>query len=104
MLQTIEILSIIISFSSDSNNLICILFWSDIVGRTSPVFLGIANAVCCVDGCTMNVYCCYSIGAVSKTVGFSGFIGVYLYIFATVWYIGLIKWLFPAPPPPVINR
>ena len=45
MLQTIEILSIIISFSSDSNNLICILFWSDIAGGTSPVFLGIANAV-----------------------------------------------------------
>ena len=45
MLQTIEILSIIISFSSDSNNLICVLFWSDIAGRTSPVFLGIANAV-----------------------------------------------------------
>ena len=45
MLQTIEILSIIISFSSDSNNLICVFFWSDISGRTSPVFLGIANAV-----------------------------------------------------------
>ena len=45
MLQTIEILSIIISFSSDSNNLICVFFWSDIAGRTSPVFLGIANAV-----------------------------------------------------------
>ena len=45
MLQTIEILSIIISFSSDSNNFICVLFLSDIAGRTSPVFLGIANAV-----------------------------------------------------------
>ena len=45
MLPTIEISYIIISFSSDSNNLICVPFWSVIAGRTSPVFLGVANAV-----------------------------------------------------------
>ena len=45
MLPTIEISSIIIAFSSHSDNLICVLFWSDIADRTSPVLLGIANAV-----------------------------------------------------------
>ena len=92
----IEILSIINSLSSDSNNLICVLFWSDIAGRTSPEFFCIADAVFMVVP-PMFI-------AASKTVGFSRFIGAYLYVFVAVWYIVSIKWLFPAPPPPVINR
>ena len=68
MLPTIEISSIIIAFSSHSDNLICVLFWSDIADRTSPVLLGIANAV------LMFVPAMFiaatPVDAASKTVGF----------------------------------
>ena len=68
MLPTIEISSIIIVFSSHSDNLICVLFWSDIADRTSPVLLGIANAV------LMFVPAMFiaatPVDAASKTVGF----------------------------------
>lgn len=83
MLPTIEISSIIISFSSHSDNLICVVFWSDIAGRTSPVFLGIANAVFMV--APSMFIAATPVGAASKTVGYSGFIGAFLYIFTTVW-------------------
>lgn len=68
MLPTTEISSIIIAFSSHSDNLICVLFWSDIADRTSPVLLGIANAV------LMFVPAMFiaatPVDAASKTVGF----------------------------------
>ena len=51
VIPTIEISSIIITFSSHSDNLICVLFWSDIAGRKSRVLLGIANAVLMVVLC-----------------------------------------------------
>lgn len=45
LLETMEISSIMISFSSDNESLICVFFLSEIAGRLSPVSLGIARAV-----------------------------------------------------------
>lgn len=68
MLPTIEISSIIIAFSSHSDNLICVLFWSDIADRTSPVLLGIANAVLMI--VPAMFIAATPVDASSKTVGF----------------------------------
>ena len=76
VIPTIEISSIIITFSSHSDNLICVLFWSDIASRKSPVFLGIANAVVMV--VPSKFIATTPVDAASKTVGFSGFIGACL--------------------------
>lgn len=111
MLPTIEISSIIIAFSSHSDNLICVLFWSDIADRTSPVLLGIANAVLMivpaifiaatpVDAAskTVGFLACVQPpptskksdffevrGGCTQAIGFPGFIGAYLQVFTTVW-------------------
>ena len=111
MLPTIEISSIIIAFSSHSDNLICVLFWSDIVDRTSPVLLGIANAVLMfvpamfiaatpVDAAskTVGFLACVQPpltskksdffevrGGCTQAIGFPGFIGACLQVFTTVW-------------------
>ena len=78
MLPTIKISSIIITFSSHSDNLICILFWSDIAGRTSPVLLGIANAVLMIVPSMFIAATPVDAAHASKTVGFPGFIGACL--------------------------
>ena len=83
MFATIETSSIIISFSSDSDNLICVLFWSDIVGRTLLVFLGIAK-LCLQLYHQCLVLLLLQVGAAGKTVGFSGLIGAYLKVLTTV--------------------
>jgi len=76
VLPTIEILSIIISFSSPSGNLTCVLSWADIDGRTSPVFFCIANAVLMV---VPSMFIAATlVDAASKAVGFSGFVGACL--------------------------
>ena len=105
MLPTIEISSIIIAFSSHSDNLICVLFWSDIADRTSPVVLGIANAVLMivpamfiaatpVDAAskTVGFLACVQppltsrgSGAAVQAIGFPGFIVACLQVFTTVW-------------------
>ena len=73
MLPTIEISSIIIiTFSLHSDNLICVLFWSNIAGRKSPVFLDIANALLMV--VPSKFIAVTPVDAASKTAGFSGFI------------------------------
>ena len=46
MLATIDILSVMINLRSASDDiLICVFFWPDIAGKSSPVSLGIAKAV-----------------------------------------------------------
>ena len=102
MLETMEISSIIISFSSDIETLIWVFFWSDIVGRLSPVSLGIAKAVFTV---VPSMFIAETpVGAIKSTVGSPGLVIVCLNVFTTEWYIVFIKWLLPAPAPPVIKR
>ena len=45
MFETIDISSIMISFNSAKDNLICVRLWSDIAGTLFPHSLGIARAV-----------------------------------------------------------
>lgn len=83
MLATIEISSIIISFNSDSNNLICVLFWSDIPGSSfSFVYLGIANAVFMLLAPSMLI-AATPVGAAStsRTIVYSGLTEGYLKCF-----------------------
>ena len=89
MLPTMEISSMTISFSSDNDNLICVLFWSDIGGTLSPVSTGIARAVFIV--VPSMLMAATPVGAIKRTVGNSGFMGACLNVFVTVWYIVLIK-------------
>ena len=80
--DTIEISSMITSFKSDNAILICVLFWSDNGGRLSPDSLGIANAVCIV--VPLMLIAATPVGAISKTVGFSGLVIPCLKVFVVV--------------------
>ena len=102
MLETMETSSIIMSFSSDSESLIWVFFWSDIAGRFSPASFGIANAVFIV---FPSIFMAETpVGAINSTVGSSWLLVTCLNVFTTVWYINFVTWLFPDPPPPVRKR
>ena len=102
MFPTIEISSIIISFSSENDSLNWVFFWSDIAGRLSLVCWGIARAVFIV--VPLILIADTPVGAIKSSIGSSGFLQACRKVLAAVWYIVFIKWLFPAPAPPVIKR
>ena len=82
MFDTSEISSMITSFKSDSAILIYVLFWSDKGGRLSPDSLGVANAVCIV--VPLMLIAATPVGAISKTLGFSGLVIACLKVFVMV--------------------
>ena len=98
MLETVETSSIVISFSSDNETLIWVFFWSGIAERFSPAPLGIANALFIV------VPSIFMPETPVGTAGSSGLPVTCLNVFTTVWYINVVSWRFPVPPPPVRNR
>ena len=83
MFETIEISSIIITFSSASDILSCVLFWSDNGRRLSPTSLGMARPVLMVVASIFTA--ATPVGAIIKRVGISGFDGPYLKVFSAVW-------------------
>ena len=101
MLEIIEISSIIVSFSSDRETLICVFFWSDIERRLSPVSFGITKAVLTV--VTPMFMTETPVSAINRTVGRLALPLACLNV-AAVWYIVFIKWPLPDPGPLVIQR
>ena len=94
-----DISSTIISFSSDNANLSCVLFWSESGFRVEPASFGMPKAVLTV--VPLILIAATPVGAIRKTDRYSRLVAVCLNAFVTVWYIVLIRWLLPAPPPQV---
>lgn len=77
-------------------------FKSDISGGLSPDSLGIANAVCIV--VPLILMEATPVGAINKTVEFSGLLIPCLKGFVKVRYIKLTRCDLPAPTAPVRNK
>lgn len=90
MLEIIEILFIIVSFSLDGEIFICVFFWLDIGRRLLFVFFGIIKVVLIVVLFMFMIEIFVSV--INRIVGRLVLFFVCLNVLVVVWYIVFIKW------------